>query len=269
MFKYLISICFFCVSILVTSQVFSQTIDLVWLETDNTGSTIFYSQYNEKQWSAKTPIAAGKEVKLSPTIASTKDVSMALWVTMAEPPWLSFTYLRKINQKWQTPQQAPFNFNETTGPALIAFDQKYFLFFAGNRSDDDDIYMSVYENDGWSDPIMVHPDNTTPDVLPEVQINDGVLTLIWQHFDGNEYVYKSQKVFTTEDTSYSVIQDLNFQEIFPKDATENDVQNKEEQILQARFNIELPPDYNSLGPGKAYVQDDLEMPALYIKSSSN
>lgn len=269
MFKYLLPIYIFCMSCLITNQAFCQAIDLVWLETDSIGSTIFYSQYKKYQWSTKAPIVAGTEVKLSPTIASTKNVSMAIWVTIVEPAGLSFNYSRKINQRWQNPQQAHFNFHETTGPALIVFEQKYFLFFAGNSSDDDDIYMSIYENNGWNEPIMVHPDNNTPDVLPEPKIIDGVLTLFWQHFDGDRYVYKSQKVvMTEEDAKGSVVQSLDFQRTQPKTASKNDVQNKKEQILKTKFNIDLPSDYDGIGPAKAYDQNDSEMPALHINSPS-
>ena len=267
MIKYLITIPVFFVLCLVPVRSFCQVVDLVWLEIKDTDSIIYYSQYKKNKWSVKVPIAAGKEIKLSPTIASTKNISLAIWVTIVEPSGLSFNYSRKNLSEWQKPQQVPFEFDEATGPALIFFNQKFCLFFAGNRSEDDDIYMSIYENNGWSEPIMVHPDNNTPDVLPEPKIINGVLTLFWQHFDGDHYVYKSQEVVMTgEDAKSSVVQNLNFHRTQPKTASKNDVQNKKERILKTKFNIDLPSDYDGIGPAKAYDQNDSEMPALHINS---
>lgn len=245
----------------------SQALELIWLEIDNTDTTIFYSQHKNNRWSAKESLATGSKIKLTPAIASRANNRVAVWVTSSEAGELSLVYSIKPGKNWQIPQPIYFNFQETTAPALISFNHQFFLFFTGNRNDDDDIYMSRFENNGWSEPIMVHPDNSVPDLLPEPRIINGVLTVVWQHFDGDRYVYKSQEVLSlSNNQNKQTIRKLNFQRQSPRKAAKNELQNNKTKILKTKFNVNLPSDFKGVGLSKAYAQEEQEMPALHINS---
>ncbi|MFT5698311.1 MAG: hypothetical protein ACI8ZB_001166 [Desulforhopalus sp.] len=268
--KYIFKITIICLLIFAPSYVFSQVIDLIWLEINNIDSTIYYSQHKNNRWSAKQSVSTGDDIKLTPAIASSANKSIAAWVTSYHSVGLSLAYSIKPGKSWKTPQPIQFNFQETTGPALIAFNHQFFLFFAGNKNDDDDIYMSVLEKNRWSSPIMVHPDNSVPDLLPEPKIINGALTVVWQHFDGDRYVYKSQEVIpTTNSQNKQKKRKLNFQETSPKKAAKKELQPNNTKILKTKFNVTLPSDFKGVGLAKAYVQKDKKMPALYINLESN
>ena len=270
MFKNLLAITIFSMFCLTSTLAYSQEVDLIWLERDNSDSTIYYSRYINDHWTAKKSLASGSKIKLTPTIASMTNKSVAVWVTSMEPNGLTLAYSIKPNKRWQTPQPLQFNFTETTAPALIVFKHQFYLFFAGNRGDDDDIYMSIFEKSGWSDPIMVHPDNSVPDLLPEPRIIDGALTIVWQQFDGDRYDYKSQEVLSLDmSQNKQKERKLDFQRHVPRKATKNELQTRKTKVLKNKFNVNLPRDFKGVGLSKAYVPEDPEMPALHINSESD
>lgn len=270
MSKYILKIAVVAIFIFTAHQAFSQNLDLIWLEVDNTDSTIFFSQHKNNRWSAKQSLATGSEVKLTPAIASHANKHVAVWVTSSESGKLSLVYSTKPGRKWRTPQPVRFNFQETTAPVLISFSNQFFLFFAANSNDDDDIYMSTFENNGWSDPIMVHPDNSVPDLLPEPRIINGALTLVWQQFDGDRYIYRSQELLSPGmGYNKQAKGKLSFQLQSPGKVAQNALQTTNTKILKTKFNVNLPSDFKGVGLSKAYAQGDQEMPVLHIHSELN
>lgn len=259
---------FFCLLYFSAAPAFCQDVELVWLEAEGAETTICYSLYRDNGWSPKRILAKGKEMKVTPAIASIKNKSMAIWVNVSELAQLSLTYAIGTDGNWQLPRKLHFDFQETTAPALIAFDQRFYLFFAGNYNDDDDIYMTVFDNNHWTEPEMVHPDNSVPDVLPEPRIVNGTLTVEWQHFDGEKYVSHSQAVGGREDSAgIAASHNRSFQTAIPEKLAAKQLRKDTIHILKRKFNIDLPDDFRGVGLARAYIPAEAEMPALHVNTA--
>lgn len=249
---------------------YSQELELIWLETDRTDSTIYYSQHKNNRWSPKQRLTTDNEIKLTPAIASNADKHIAVWVTFEESGKLSLSYSIKQGGQWRPPQPVEFNFHEITAPAIINYSHKFYLFFAGNNRDDDDIYMSTFDNNSWSDPVIIHPDNSVPDLLPEPRIINGTLVLIWQQFDGDRYVNQKQEIVPlNKSRSKMARQRLNIKRQSPEKAPQIDLRPKHKNILKTKFNTNLPPDFKGVGLINAYANNEQEMPTFYILSESD
>jgi hypothetical protein len=66
-------------------------------------------------------------------------------------------------------------------------DGRLLLVWAGFDGQDDEIWYSLGDGDGWSSPRRVADDNGVPDITPAVAAWTGGALLTWARFDGSEY----------------------------------------------------------------------------------
>ncbi|MGW8192693.1 MAG: sialidase family protein [Desulforhopalus sp.] len=251
-----------------TVAAFSRDLELIWPEPEEGGTVICYSRYRDNKWSSKRILAAANGLNVTPAVASSGGKNLAIWVHAAEQGKLSLSYSTGNNGNWGSPQELPYDFQETTAPALVFFDGRFYLFFAGNHNDDDDIYMAFFDDNTWSDPVMIHPDNNVPDILPEPQIVDNTLAVRWQHFDGDRYIYQNQKLFDSGDISaFQPARWHRFQKVKAQNVPGDKPPKHTRDILKEKFAVNLPKDFRGIGLARAYIPDDDEMPALHINAT--
>lgn len=251
--------------IIIGQEAYCQNAELIWLETEGIRATIYFAEYRNNGWSSKQKVVSRKGLIVTPSVASRNESRMAVWVTVDEHASLFLGYSISKNGKWLAPKELHFDFQETTAPSLIVFNNTYYLFFAGNSQGDDDIYMSFFVDNDWTEPVMVHPDNNVPDILPQPGFVDGALTLTWQHFDGDLYIYSSQTIAAPFSPALDKIK---FQGMKPEKHPHRRIARNSPKILRDKFQIGLPADFKGLGLASGYARNEKENPAFHFTAES-
>ncbi len=185
----------------VPQSVFSEEIDLTWMEANSEETIIYYSSKTGNTWTPKEVVAKGYKFMFTPAVASGNERIMVVWVESNGPRNHKIFFSEKISDSWSNPKEISTSFQEVSAPALIIYNHKFHLFFAANNGDNDDIYMSSYDNTYWSVPKRIHAGNSVPDILPQPEVSNGILSVMWQSYNGSNYITMEQELLTTSKTS--------------------------------------------------------------------
>lgn len=147
---------------------------------------------------------------------------------------------------------------------MIICNGTYYLFFAANTNDDDDIFMSIFIDGSWSSPIMVHPDNTVPDILPHPNLVDGELSVSWQQYDGDQYVLQRQLI----DSPLEPTPTYEFQKRLPQHLPGKAKVRNGPEILQETFQLSLLPDFHGIGLIRGYSRQNAQHQPFQFRAGS-
>lgn len=236
-------------SLIRQDTVFSQEMDLVWMQNDDGITTIYHAKKTKSDWSGQQAISTGDNLKVTPAIASNDELKLAVWVEGDGTGKLYLRYTLQKNESWSSPQGIALPFRETTAPVLVFYNNVFYLFFAANYGIDDDIYMCRFDGNRWTDTVRIHQENDVPDILPEPRIIDAILLVSWQQFDGTQYVTLQQSVANANELTTSENTPITMAE---KAGTDSSAIS------------ELPPGFKGIGRIHGYMADDPERPARIL-----
>lgn len=163
---------------------------LAYGERDSQGKyRMHFTRYDGQAWSEPFPLSDGRNEEILPTIGS--DDQGGIWVAWTELNGIfgSIRYSFNSTGAWSAPESLATATISDLAPSL-AVDREgvAWLVFSGSDGIRDDIFSVRWLGNGWSRPEKIHPDNDTPDVLPQISIGSGGLPVVrWQGFDGGLY----------------------------------------------------------------------------------
>ena len=151
---------------------------------------LYFSTQDGGEWSNPEVISASPLPDILPALGSNSRGDVWLVWTQLEDVTGSLKFRRRVNGEWLAVETFVTDLKTDMAPALIV-DSKGILWLAwsGVADQDDDIYYSRWLGTKWAEPALAHPDNSVPDVLPELTLSSqGNPQLSWQSYDGEKYV---------------------------------------------------------------------------------
>ncbi len=164
--------------------------DLVWAESDGHDYEIFISHFDGERWSEPFQITDNSDNDIVPAVI--RDTKGRLWVawSRATTGGRRDLYFKTFDGKqWSEEERIETGFSVNLSAAL-AVDRRNQVWLVWSSFDgvDDDIFYSRWNGAGWSKPMRVNADDTTPDIQPVVDIgSDGFPQVRWSGFEDGEY----------------------------------------------------------------------------------
>ncbi len=174
-----------------SSFVSAQDAEFIWAEDDYSGSQIYLSQHKNGVWQPAQKIIDDHNLNILPTLGgNSKNQRLAVWSTVDNKAKSVLKFSIRNGNHWTVPQILTDQMPTNLAPVAV-FDANDigWVFWSANNGEDDDIYVSKYEQGIWSNPEMVNDENNTPDILPEAGLdNNGNIWVSWQQLQDNGYV---------------------------------------------------------------------------------
>ena len=166
---------------------------LVWGEQNQRDSVydLYFSAQENGEWSAPEEMSDSGLPDILPSFGSNSRGDLWLVWTQLSDVTGRLQFRRRINGNWQPVQTLETGLKTNMAPSLIVDQQDIpWLVWAGVKDQDDDIYYSRWQGEDWTQPALVHPDNTVPDILPELSLSPaGYPRVRWKGYNNGEYVY--------------------------------------------------------------------------------
>lgn len=168
----------------------SGSIGIVWSGTDGDDEEIFFSSYENDQWSVPFQITDNDVTDYLPVAVAGNDCRT--WVVWSSPKEKGiFLYFRVFSKgSWSVVRPFPTGMKSNTAPSLlIGPDNMPWVVWAGLDGTDDDIFYSRWTGLSWSGPARVNVNDDSPDILPTITSGPlGLPRVQWLGFDGLSYV---------------------------------------------------------------------------------
>lgn len=160
--------------------------ELVWSEEQKQGISIQYAAYINGKWQTPQTLINDGEVNILPTLTSdTSQNKLMVWVVLEQDNVSTLYYKFKTAGNWGKIRRFPFNFKTNLAPVVVCDKENVFwLFWAANNGNHDDIYSSCWKDGHWNSPVKMNKDNSVPDILPDAWLDQvGRVWVSWQQMD--------------------------------------------------------------------------------------
>ena len=174
--------------------------ELVWSEFDGEDYEIFYSNLSNNKWASKVQITNNNSTDLNPSISSgANGITRVVWSAMSGVKTNLF-YSNFDGSSWTPPTQIITNLSSNTTPSIIIDNENIpWVVWTGFDGQDDDIWFTRWNGDDWDEPQRVNKDDSMPDILPIIGIDEeGNPWVKWSGYDGERYINYSCKWTGTE-----------------------------------------------------------------------
>ncbi len=172
-----------------TSDIKNLTYELTWAEFDGENYEIYYSSMRDSQWTQKIQLTDNDLTNLYPGISSGNDgITWIIWTALnGTESKLYYSYHN--GNSWSYPEEILTNLSSNTSPSILVDNENIpWIVWAGFDGQDDDIYYSKWNGNDWDIPVMINKDNSLPDVLPTIGVNEyGNTWVLWMGYDGETY----------------------------------------------------------------------------------
>lgn len=175
-------------------------IDVVWSSSDGLKTEIYYSQRKDGIWQEPVQVTDDHYNNLYPVIDRDSNGTRWIFWTAHERGRMDIHYTTGNGDEWQNSEILSSGKKSNFSPSMVIDTQdKVWVVWSANNDDLDDIMYAFYQNGSWSDPATVHEPNSTPDLLPVVEIGgDGTPQVSWRAAREGQNVVLSSKWFDTE-----------------------------------------------------------------------
>ena len=161
-----------------------ETATIAWMQKNQSGSELFYSQFADNRWQRPTQLTQTGDTNFLPAVEMNgKNETFIVWSsTQGSGFQLNFAII-KNGKVSKGPAEILTGFSSNLGPSL-AYDRKrskMLLVWAGSNGEADDIFLSEYSNNSWSAPSRIHSENEVSDYLPKIIVDpNGSIKVEWQ-----------------------------------------------------------------------------------------
>jgi hypothetical protein len=210
--------------------------EVAWSAFDGQRFEIYLAEMENGQVRNKIQITNDQFNNLHPSMVRRANGELWLAWTAMDNKVNKLFYAHKTDGSWTYPREIETGLQSSIAP-FLGLDSKDTVWatWAGFNGKNDDIYVSHWTGRNWSAPVRIHPANDVPDILPELSLENGHLTVTWQTFDGDRYQYV-QSVFNGHTWSE------------PLPITETKQENIQTKILKMKkMQKELPADIKAVG----------------------
>lgn len=170
--------------------------ELVWSKSKNQGMSIQYAAYVNGKWQAAQTLINDGAINILPTLTSDGSQNkLMVWVVLEEGNVSTLHYKFKTTGNWGESRKFPFNFKTNLAPVVICDKENVFwLFWAANNGNYDDIYSSCWKDGRWNSPLKINSDNAVPDILPDAWLDKvGRVWVSWQQMDSKGYYHQMER----------------------------------------------------------------------------
>lgn len=173
---------------------------LAWAEPVGEDYAIFYSCLRNNLWSPKVQLSNLNFTNLFPSISSGVDgITWVVWTGLSGLKSYLF-YCNFDGNSWSNPKKILTNLSLNTSSSIIVDNDNIpWVVWAGFDGQDDDIWFTRWNGDDWDEPQRVNKDDSMPDILPIIGIDEeGNPWVKWSGYDGERYINYSCKWTGTE-----------------------------------------------------------------------
>lgn len=164
--------------------------DIIWTESDGQRFGIFFSSYRSGNWEDPEKITKDDVDNLHPSIDVGPDgKKWAVW-TAIDSSGFEIRYSVYSGGNWSSAEKIPSSLTSNIKPSIIVDSSNIpWVVWSGNNGGDDDIYFTRFINGSWAAEQCIHGQNSVPDILPFLDIDDqGLPVASWKRFLGSDYV---------------------------------------------------------------------------------
>jgi hypothetical protein len=172
------------------NQPFADT-RIVWSEKENGQFKVFTSRFENDSWSERIQLSLPTQSAVYPSISSGPNgTTWVVWTVLkGNNSDLYFTTSLKEGE-WAEPTQIITNLSSNSA-AMILVDRTSspWVVWSGFDGQDDEIFFTRWNGTDWDFPLMINDDNSTPDIIPSLTLNDeGFPVVRWLGFADDGYL---------------------------------------------------------------------------------
>lgn len=217
---------FFAVTAFAVEPEVEPDIDVVWSSSDGLKMEIFYAQRKDGVWLDPVQISDDHYDNMYPVID--RDSSGRRWIfwTAYDKNTMALHYRTGRDTDWQPVEKLQTDRQTNISPTLVVdSEDRVWVAWSANNGDLDDIMYAYSDEEGWSEPALVHEENETADMLPVIDIGQaGAPFVTWRAVKDGKHV-----------TVLSRLEDGEFSDAKIQDVEAEDSDERESDVL------ELPP----------------------------
>ncbi len=230
--------------------------DFVWSEEFGGGSRILHSRFSDGTWSAPDTVIEDESLNILPAIAAASKTDMAVVWSVVKPRGIILKYSRAAldrktgSVKWSSGSVLSEKRTVNLAPVVLPVDGGYRAFWSAHEGGDDDVLTSNLGHTGWTQPVMVHPENTWADVLPVAGFNE------------NQDVWLKWELVNETGVDYPVIQFDTGSGVLEEravNANALDLETLEKESKQ-RFSLDPPVFFRSKSRATMYIHNPTTHP---------
>ncbi len=151
----------------------SREIDAVWTQSDGIRPEIFYSHARSGIWSEPFMITDDYYDNMYPVIDQDSSGKKWLFWSAYDNQRMDIRYTTGKDGKWTDAETLETAMQLNTAPSVIIDKSDVvWLVWSANSDGAGDVFCATNKDGVWSSPILVNEVNTTPDVLPVIELND-------------------------------------------------------------------------------------------------
>ncbi|MBX2868999.1 MAG: hypothetical protein KTR18_10000 [Acidiferrobacterales bacterium] len=230
--------------------------DFVWSEEYSGGSRILYSRFDGKVWSTAQTVYEDDGLNILPAIAAISEVDMMVIWSVVNPRGITLKYSRtlpsqeKSNLIWSPGSVLTEKRIVNLAPVVLPVDGSYRAYWSSHEGGDDDVFSSTLNQEGWTEPKMIHAENESADVLPIAGFNRSQGTwLTWESIGQTEVDYPILQF----DTRFGAEGERN------DPLTTAEIEILEQESLE-RFDLDPPVFFRSKSRATMYIRNPTTHP---------
>jgi hypothetical protein len=163
---------------------------MAWQEKANSRYTVQYSQMKNGNWDQPKNIYDSSLDCLHPSITS--DPAGGTWIswTLTDGKTSNIAICKMDDGKCLNVDVLRNQMTSNVAPSILADKSgKLWVVWSGFDGKDDEIFYSINEGGHWTEPKQINEDDTYPDILPNLILNDNDRPVVyWYGFNGDKYV---------------------------------------------------------------------------------
>lgn len=176
----------------------------------NENTILFWQNLDGKLTEVETPYSTESYISNISSTIDQRNQPLIVWIESGDRDNRLMMLAKDRNKKWLSPVVISASKKELSSPSLIrAGDGSVFLAWASDQNGNDDVYLTQYFDDEWTDVKAVNIANKVPDILPKLSIeNDGSVGLAWRSFKTPIIGYEDQYTSLTPALTQSEMQQV-------------------------------------------------------------
>jgi lysophospholipase L1-like esterase len=167
-------------------------VGMVWEQTDPEKDVLYFGLLQGGKLTASLKVAEARPSIFSPDLAfDVQNTPWVAWVQMVEQKYCVLVKNLHSGRIWLINRD--FLTSACTPKLIAAEDQKIWIFWVGQDRGRDEIFVSVFEGNGWSRPHKLNGSDRFPHLSPSVALDEkGFPWVVWSAYDGRNYeIYAS------------------------------------------------------------------------------
>lgn len=174
--------------------------EMIWALGNGDTSKIFISLYRNGKWQGRQLVEEDDQLTILPALGSHPNGKrLAVWVRVKSNGRSILKYCFQEDGKWRASRILTDLYPVNLAPVIV-FDNtgKPYVFWSSNDGEDDDIFMSIWKNERWAEPVMINDENDVPDILPGAGIDDDQNVWVgWQQLNSDGQYEEQFKLVTS------------------------------------------------------------------------